>query len=140
MGGDKRTDWVTWCTLTMKSMLLIEYYPTRMGRLPCWRDEAWRTRVALHYVGLKNPGLQNHFDELLAESWQLSRERAITVMARYDAGGGTGTILWCRNRRSAGDPVFRRNAPIAGRRSLASAEPSPGRILPGLNRSRTGGL
>ena len=92
LGRDEKTDWVSWCTLTIKWMLLIEHYPSKTGRLRRWRDEAWRMRVDLHYAGLRNRGLLKQLEELLAESWQVARAAAITAMARYDTGGRPGDV------------------------------------------------
>ena len=95
----------------------------------------------LHYVGRKNEGLLKYIDEPLAESWQLACEEGITAMARYNAGGRNANDSLVQELRERWEPHIPAECPsIAGRKSLASAEPAPGRILPGLTLSSTVGL
>ena len=113
LGRDEKTDWVSWCTLTIKWMLLIEHYPSKTGRLRRWRDEAWRTRVDLHYAGLRNRGLLKQCEELLAESWQLARAEAITAMARYDAGGRHGDVSLVQELQERWEPRIPAKCPYS---------------------------
>ena len=129
-------DWVSWCALTIKWMLLIEHYPSKTGRIRRWRDEACRTRLDLHHVVLKNQGLLKYSDELLEESWQLAREETVLAMARYDAGGGHGNDSLVRELQERWEPHIPAECPyswpeITGKRraypgsDLGWSEPHP---------------
>ena len=86
VGRAQRDKWVGHCAPALQHMLLIEHRKAATSAdAKGWRKEIRASRLGIAAAILANRGLQGEYSEMLAETWDDVRARALDPLAEYAA-------------------------------------------------------